>query len=76
MEEQQWVIVQGPYQARKFRSDVLNLGPRQTADFPKRRGCPAYWTLCSPQKGVTYNYDPSFLLRGGSRDTAGRPDEP
>ena len=51
---------QGPLQARTFLSDVLNLGPRGAAVFPKRRVCLAYWTLCSPQKGVTYNCTLSF----------------
>lgn len=29
----------------KFRSAVLNLGPREAADFPKRTVCVAYWAL-------------------------------
>lgn len=36
-EEQQWVILQRPYQARIFPGDVLNPSPREAADFPKRR---------------------------------------
>jgi len=36
-----------------------------------RRVCPAYWTLCSPQKRVSYNYDLSFLRCGGGSDMGG-----
>ena len=56
----------------KFPRDVLNPRPREASDFPKMTVCPTYWTLCSPQNGVVYNYNLSSLPCSGSHDTKGR----
>ncbi|KAK4823213.1 hypothetical protein QYF61_027360, partial [Mycteria americana] len=58
-----------PYQAREYPCDILHAGPREATDFPKRRVRLAYQTLGSLQKGVTHNYNPSFLPRGGGGKT-------
>lgn len=41
-------------QARHFLGDVLQLSPREAADFSKRI-CPVYWVFSSLLGGVTYN---------------------
>ncbi|XP_054681227.1 stromal interaction molecule 1-like [Grus americana] len=42
MEEQQWAVVRGPYQAGEFPRHVLNTGPGEAADVSERRACPAW----------------------------------
>jgi len=66
------LVLQGPYQSRKFPSDIFKSGSWEAADFPTRRVCLAYWTLCSPQKRVSYNYDLSFPPCGGGSNTGDR----
>nr|XP_010301769.1 PREDICTED: UV radiation resistance-associated gene protein-like [Balearica regulorum gibbericeps] len=68
VEEQQWVIVRGLYQAGEFPGDVLNTGPGEAADFSERRVCPAYRALCTLQMGVPYDYNSPFLLCWGGHD--------
>lgn len=71
MEEKPWVILQGLLDpAKKFPSNVLK--PREAAEFLKRSAGLACRTLCSPQRGVTYNHNPLFHPHGGDLDTEGR----
>lgn len=53
------------------KKDVL--GPREAANLPVRLVCLVYWTLCSSQNEVTYNYNPSFLPHDGGHNTGGMP---
>jgi len=63
---QEEVVIRRPHQTREFLSIIPNPGPREEADFYVGWVRSADRALCSPQKGITYDNDPSFFLSRGN----------
>lgn len=54
---------------RTNTGNVPKPGAREAVDFPVSRVLTAYWALCSPQKGVTYDNYLTFILGRGNLET-------
>lgn len=59
-----------PYQDRKLSLHIYNLGPREAAEFPKKRVGSVYWAFFSLQKTVSSADGSSFFFQGSSFDTS------